>query len=68
MLPVGIHSSAVVVAVVERPAVTRSDADAQAAVAAQRQHLGTVRARNFSGAVRRAVVHDEHVNVRQLAA
>src|SRR2546425_10075416 len=68
MLSVGIHASAVVVTVVERPAVTRGNADAQAAVAAQGQALRTVRACNVGGAVGRAVVHDEHVGMRQLTA
>src|SRR5436190_9731475 len=66
MLPVRVDAAAESVAVIERPPIARRDADRQAAVRAERHHLGAVLARDSGGPVRRAVVDDHHVGVGQL--
>jgi hypothetical protein len=53
--------------VLEGPLVARGDATLEAAVLAEREHLGAAGARDLRGVVRGAVVHDQHVHVRQLA-
>jgi hypothetical protein len=54
--------------VLERPGVAGGDPRAQAAVLAEREHLGAVLARDRGRVVGRAVVDHEHVGARNLAA
>ena len=68
MLPVGVHAAREVVVVLVGVAVPGGDALPQAAVLAERQHLGATVASNGGGAVGRAVVDDEHVDSGQLGA
>ena len=65
MLAVRVDAPAEGIAVLERPPVARRDADPQAAVAPEREHLRPVLTRNLGRAIGRAVVDDEHVRPRQ---
>ena len=67
MLAIGIDPAAEGIAVLERPGVAGRDTGLETAVLAERQHLGTVLARDARGPVGRSVVDDEDVGVWQLA-
>ena len=66
VLAVRVDPPAVGVLVLERPGVAGGDPRPQAAVLAEREHLGAVLARDVGGAIGRAVVDDEHVRSREL--
>ena len=66
MLAVGVDAAAEGVVVLERPGIAGGDAGLEAAVLAEREHLGAVLAGDARGPVGRAVVDDEDVDVRQL--
>ena len=66
MLSVGVDAAAERVLALERPVVAGGDPGLQAAIHAERQHLGAVGAGDCGGGVGRAVVDDEHVDVGQL--
>ena len=66
MLPVGVDAAAERVVVLERPRVAGCDPGPEAAVLAEREHLGAVLACDRRGAVGRAVVDHEHVRIGKL--
>ena len=66
MLPVGVDPPAVGIAALERPVVAGSDPDRQPSVAVQGEHRRAVLPRDVGRPVGRAVIHDQHVGVRQL--
>ena len=68
MLAVRVDAAAEGVAVLVRPAVARGDSRAEAAVLAEREHLGAVLARDLGRPVGGAVVDDEHVGLGHLVA
>src|SRR5829696_8582263 len=68
VLPVGVDTAAERVLVIARPPVPGGDRDPQPAVPIERQHLCAVPTRDRGRPVRRAVVDDEQVDVRQPGA
>jgi hypothetical protein len=65
MLAVGVDAPTEGVIVLECPGIAGGDAGLEAAVLAEREHLGAVLACHVRGPVGRAVVDDEDVGVRQ---
>jgi hypothetical protein len=65
MLPVRVDTTGERVLLVVRVLVSGCDSHPQPAVHSEREHVGTVRAGDVGGGVRRAVVDHEHVDVRE---